>query len=305
MRTDKLDRINSFLEKHRGNIHECRMCPRACGVDRAKELGECGEGFEPRISSANLHHGEEPPISGTSGSGAIFFTGCNLHCMFCQNFPISQLHSAAKTLTTEGLADTMLSLQKRGAHNINLVTPSHTIYQAVAALGIAVEKGLIIPIVYNTSGYDSLPVIRGLDGIVDIYLPDSKYAFDNIAVEYSSAPNYTQVNRNVLIEMYRQTGQEIEVDKAGIARRGMIIRHLVLPGNTANSKAVLKWIAENLSPAIHLALMSQYFPADRAANHPVIGRRLTQDEYDEVIGYADELGFENGWFQDCCAEGNC
>jgi putative pyruvate formate lyase activating enzyme len=225
--------------------------------------------------------------------------------MFCQNFPISQLHSAAKTLTTEGLADTMLSLQKRGAHNINLVTPSHTIYQTVAALGIAVEKGLIIPIVYNTSGYDSLPIIRGLDGIADIYLPDSKYGFDNIADEYSSAPNYTQVNRNVLIEMYRQTGPEIEVDKAGIARRGMIIRHLVLPGNTANSKAVLKWIAENLTPAIHLALMSQYFPADRAANHPVIGRRLTQDEYDEVIGYADELGFENGWFQDCCAEGNC
>jgi putative pyruvate formate lyase activating enzyme len=305
MRTDKLDRIKYFLEKHQENIRSCRMCPRACGVDRAKELGECGEGFDPRISSANLHYGEEPPISGTSGSGTIFFTGCNLHCLYCQNFPISQLHRATKTLGTESLADTMLALQKRGAHNINFVTPSHYVYQAVAALGAAVEKGLTIPVVYNTSGYDSLPVIRDLEGIVDIYLPDMKYVFDDIAVEYSCAPDYPRINRSVLLEMYRQTGLEIDADDAGIAKRGLIIRHLVIPGNVENSKEVLKWIAENLSPDIHLALMSQYFPADRAANHPVIGRRLTQEEYDEVIGYADGLGFENGWFQELEAHGGC
>jgi len=305
MNTDKIDRVEAFLEKHKGNIEHCVMCPRACGVNREIEHGECREGWTPRISSANLHHGEEPPVSGTRGSGTIFFTGCNLHCMFCQNFPISQLHQATRTLDTDTLADTMLSLQNKGAHNINLVTPSHYVYQTVMAIGAALKKGLAIPIVYNTSGYDSLPVIRDLGGIVDVYLPDMKYAFDDIAGEYSGASNYPAVNRKALLEMYAQTGAELSLDGDGIAQKGLIVRHLVLPGNIVNSIAVLKWIAENLSPKIHLALMSQYFPADRAAGHPVIGRRLVHEEYDEVVEYADSLGFENGWFQELDAHGGC
>lgn len=302
MNEAKLARIERFLADHAGNVEKCVMCPRACGVDRRVELGECGEPFYPRIASANLHTGEEPPLSGKRGSGTIFFAGCNLHCVFCQNFPISQLHRANRETDAEGLAEMMLALQKRGAHNINFVTPSHYVFQIVQALKIAVERGLVIPIVYNTSGYDSLPVIRSLEGIVDIYLPDAKYADNAVAGKYSDAPNYVEVDRKVLKEMYRQTGNELIYDDIDrdIAVKGMIIRHLIIPGEVENSKRVLEWIARELSPSVHLSVMSQYFPAHRANTDPQfdgIRRTLSHSEYDAVMDYAESLGLENGWFQ--------
>ncbi len=300
METLKAARIEAFLAEHTGNRTSCVMCPRACGIDRHTAAGECGEPYQPRIASANLHFGEEPPISGTKGSGTIFFSGCNLHCVFCQNFPISQLHRANRDLDAEGLAQTLLKLQARGAHNINLVTPSHYVFQFVEALRIAVAEGLTIPIVYNSSGYDSPPVVRSLEGIVDVWLPDSKYAADETAKRFSDAPNYVAVNRKALAEMFRQCGSAIDTDGDGIIRRGMIIRHLVLPGQVENSKQVLRWIAENLSPEVHLSLMSQYFPAHRVpleSRFADVNRKLAPDEYNEVVDYAQSLGMDNGWFQ--------
>lgn len=300
MDQEKLERINRFLDDHSGNRVKCVMCPRGCAIDRHHELGECQEPFHPRISSANLHTGEEPPLSGHKGSGTIFLSGCNLHCAFCQNYPISQLHQANKETDPEGLAEMMLKLQKRGAHNINFVTPSHYVYQIVQALKIAVEKGLTLPIVYNTSGYDSLSIIRGLEGIVDVYLPDAKYSDDSTAKKLSDADGYVGINRKVLKEMYRQMGDEVILDEKGIAKRGLIIRHLILPNHTENSKNVLKWIAEELSADVHLSIMSQYFPAYRAdvqSQFRSIRHVLTHHEYDEVMDYAETLGLENGWFQ--------
>lgn len=300
MDNKKLARVEAFLEEHRGNLESCVLCPRACRTDRRVAVGECGEPWLPRISSANLHFGEEPPISGTKGSGTIFFTGCNLHCVFCQNFPISQLHQANRSLTIEELSGVLLELQNRGAHNVNLVTPSHYTYQFAGALKLALERGFDIPIVYNSSGYDSLPVIRSLEGIVDVWLPDSKYASDEIAKRFSDAENYVAVNRKALTEMFRQTGGRLDTNDDGIATGGMIIRHLALPGQVENSKAVLKWIAEELSPAVHISLMSQYFPAHRVpADESLadVNRKLAAAEYDEIADFADTLGIENGWFQ--------
>lgn len=297
----KIQAVEKFLDEHAANGTSCVMCPRTCRVDRNVTTGFCGEPYLPRIASANIHTGEEPPISGTRGSGTIFFSGCNLRCVFCQNFPISQLHQANRTLTIEDLAGTMLELQSRGAHNVNLVTPSHYVYQFVEALRIAIGRGFALPVVYNSSGYDSLPVVRSLEGIVDVWLPDSKYASNEAAVRFSDAPGYVGVNRKALTEMFRQSGSSLDTDDDGIARKGMIVRHLVLPGQVENSKAVLKWLAENLSPAVHISLMSQYFPAHRAASEPAyaaINRKILAEEYDEVADYAEELGIENGWFQE-------
>ncbi len=260
MPNDKLARVEAFLEEHKGNRETCVMCPRACRTDRRTGVGECGEPWLPASPARIFHFGEEPPITGVRGSGTIFFSGCNLHCVFCQNFPISQLHQANRSLAIEGLADAMLELRNRGAHNVNLVTPSHYIFQFVEALKLALERGFDLPIVYNSSGYDSLPIVRRLDGIVDVWLPDAKYASDDVARRFSDAPNYVAVDRKALTEMFRQTGGRLDTDDDGIATKGMIVRHLVLPGQVENSKAVLKWIAEELSPAVHISLMSQYFP---------------------------------------------
>lgn len=300
MPMDKLPKIQAFLEKYKANRTFCTMCPHRCGVDRHAVLGRCREPYNPRVASFNLHHGEEPPISGINGSGTIFLSGCNLNCVYCQNFPISQLHQANRDLTVEGLADLMLDLEGRKAHNINFVTPSHYLYQIVEAMGIAVQKGLDIPFVYNTSGYDSLEMIQDLEGIIDIYLPDAKYIDPDISRRYSNVPGYFEVDRKVLLEMFRQTGGRLELDDDGIARKGMVIRHLVLPGNVDNSKAVLKWIADELSNQIHISIMAQYFPAHRVSDDfcPEINRRLSLEEYDEVLDYAEELAFDNAWLQE-------
>ncbi len=301
MDNNKLEAIERFIEKYGSNEKSCTICPRGCGVDRNTELGECREPFNPRVSSANLHNGEEPPVSGIHGSGTIFLTGCNLHCVFCQNYPISQLHDANRQCDIETFADMMVRLQKRRAHNINFVTPSHYVYQIVLGLREAIKRGFDIPVVYNTSGYDRAEIISDLAGIVDVFLPDAKYADNSVALRYSDAPNYVEINRAMLLRIYDKFGSDIEFGEWGIAKRGMIIRHLVIPGEVENSKAVLKWIAENLSPKVYLSLMSQYFPAYRASSEPKfdnINRRLSHREYEDVVDFAEGLGFENGWFQE-------
>ena len=280
-------------------LAHCECCPRKCGVDRlAGKTGFCRIAAGVQIAHAGLHHGEEPPISGTRGSGTIFFAGCNLRCVFCQNYQISQEFesSQTRTLTTDDLADEMLRLADAGAHNINLVSPSHVIFQAADAIVAAKARGLSIPIVYNTNGYDSVDALRQVRGLVDIYLPDIKYLSNDLARRYSGAPDYADVIPGVLREMLDQVGH-LELDDSGIARRGLLVRHLVLPGHTDDSRRCLAFLA-HLSPAVHVSIMSQYSPQYRAAGYPEINRPLTVREYDEVTDYAVELGLENAFVQE-------
>jgi putative pyruvate formate lyase activating enzyme len=275
----------------------CDLCPHACGVNRlAGELGNCGSGKLVRIASAAIHRGEEPPISGTKGSGTIFLSGCTLNCRFCQNFPISQLRNGTD-LSTGQLAEKMLSLQARGAHNINFVTPSHFTPQILAALYLAIRKGFKLPIVWNTSGYERLDTQSLLDGVVDIYLPDMKYTSEEEAIKLSGAPGYPELNRLAVAEMLRQVGH-LECDENGIGVKGMIIRHLVLPEGRAGSAETLAWIADHLGTETHIALMSQYFPAHLASETPGIERRVTSEEYGEAVEALEDCDLENGWVQD-------
>lgn len=278
-------------------LHRCDLCPHRCGADRIRgELGRCRSGFLPRIASANLHRGEEPPISGSRGSGTIFFSGCTLTCRFCQNFPISQLQNG-ETVITAKLAEKFLALQRRGAHNINLVTPTHFVPQILAALWIAIPSGFRLPLVWNSSGYETVDALRLLDGVVDVYLPDMKYADDAVAEALSSAPGYVEQNRTAVLEMLRQVGH-LRLDDAGVAVSGIIIRHLVLPEGKAGSAKTLPWIAANLGRETHLALMSQYFPAGEAAATAAINRRLTAAEYDAALAALETAGLDNGWVQE-------
>jgi putative pyruvate formate lyase activating enzyme len=280
-------------------LERCECCPRKCGVNRlAGGTGFCRIAAGAQVAHAGLHHGEEPPISGTRGSGTIFFAGCNLRCVFCQNYQISQEFQASEmeVLTTEELAAEMLRLQKAGAHNINLVSPSHVIFQAADAVVEARRKGLTIPIVYNSNGYDSVDALRQVRGLVDIYLPDIKYLSNDLAQRYSGAGDYADIIPDVLREMLEQVGH-LKLDDQGIARRGLLVRHLVLPGHMDNSRKCLALLAR-LSPAIHVSIMSQYSPRYRAANYPEINRSLTVREYDEITDYAVELGLENAFIQE-------
>ena len=298
--SEKKARVRAFLEKYRATETSCEICPHRCGVDRKVKTGRCGEPYLPRVASSNLHHGEEPPLSGDRGSGTIFFSGCNMNCVYCQNFPISQLHQANTQLTIDELAGVMLDLQRRGAHNINFVTPSHYVYQAVAALDTALDKGLDVPIVYNTSGYDRPDVVRDLEGIVDIYLPDIKYTDSATSRRYSRVADYFEMDSACLLEIFRQTGGGLETGDDGLAKKGMIIRHLVLPSNLENSKKALKWVRDNLSPEINISIMAQYFPAFKVneGECPEIARRLSREEYDAILDFAEELGFINASFQE-------
>jgi putative pyruvate formate lyase activating enzyme len=275
----------------------CDLCPHDCGVNRIRgERGVCGAGLKPRIASANVHRGEEPPISGTRGSGTVFLSGCSLKCMFCQNFPISQLGNGEEIITGE-LAARMLRLQRQGVHNINFVTPTHYLPQILAALWLAIPKGFSLPIVWNSSGYEKIDALRLLEGVVDIYLPDMKYCDERYAVEFSAAPGYRDCNRAAVHEMLRQVGH-LQLDDDGIAQRGLIIRHLVLPGGRAGSRETLSWIAENLGTSTHIALMNQYFPAHRAVSSAVLGRKIVDAEYDEAVAALEDFGLENGWVQE-------
>jgi putative pyruvate formate lyase activating enzyme len=260
--------------------------------------GFCRIAGEAQISYAGLHSGEEPPISGTRGSGTIFFAGCNLRCVFCQNYQISQEFQAGemKTLTAEALVAEMLRLAEAGAHNINLVSPSHVIFQAADAIVEAKSRGLVIPIVYNSNGYDSVDALRQVRGLIDVYLPDIKYLSNDLARRYSGADDYADIIPGVLREMLEQVGH-LELGDDGLARRGLLVRHLVLPGAVENSRRCLAFLAQ-LSPAIHVSIMSQYSPQYRAANYPEINRPLTVCEYDEVTDCAVELGLENAFIQE-------
>lgn len=275
----------------------CDLCPQACRVNRlAGEIGFCGGGKSARIASASIHPGEEPPISGSRGSGAIFLSGCTLNCRFCQNFPISQLRNG-KDLTAGELAKKMLGLQQKGAHNINFVTPSHFTPQILAALYLAIRKGFKLPLVWNTSGYERLDTLQLLDGVVDIYLPDMKYASDAEALQLSVAPGYPAVNRLAVAEMLRQVGH-LQCGDDGIAQSGVIVRHLVLPQGRAGSAETLAWIAEHLGVDTHIALMNQYFPAHLAKETPGMEHRVTQEEYAEAVEALELNDLENGWVQD-------
>jgi putative pyruvate formate lyase activating enzyme len=279
----------------------CTLCPRNCGVNRlAGEKGFCRAGADPVVASWNAHPWEEPPISGWRGSGTVFFTHCTARCRFCQNYPISQL-GVGQAVTVERLGEMMLELQARGCHNINLVTPTHWVPQILAALPTAVEGGLRLPLVYNCSGYEGLETLRLLDGVIDVYLPDSKYADDAAARRLSGFRGYVHANRAGLLEMFRQVGAELQLDTDGLAVRGMIVRHMVLPRGLAGTPRVLEWIARGLSPKVHVSLMAQYFPAHKAVGDPVLGRKVTQDEYLEALAALDAYGLEHGWKQEYCA----
>jgi len=280
-----------------GLLESCRVCPRECGVDRLKndKLGFCRSGLNPVISSVSPHYGEEPPLSGTKGSGTVFFTNCNLRCVYCQNYPISQLGNGEERSPGE-LACQMLWLQEQGCHNLNLVTPTHFVPQILKAIGIAMQRGFILPIVYNTSGYESLETLRLLDGIVDIYLPDMRYSDNAAAMKYSIAPDYPEINCAAIKEMYRQVGNLV-LDEQGIAKQGLIIRHLVLPGNIAGTEEVMKFLAGEISKDVTISLMSQYFPAYRAREFNEINRRITTEEYEKAYQIMLKYGLENGWIQ--------
>jgi putative pyruvate formate lyase activating enzyme len=285
------------IEAAAAMLARCELCPHLCGIDRLSgERGICRMGVLAKVSSWNLHRWEEPPISGTRGSGTIFFSGCTGRCRFCQNYPISQL-GYGDEVSTERLAGMMLELQRKGAHNINLVTPTHFVPQLLAALPYAIRGGLRLPLVYNSSGYERVEVLRLLEDVVDIWLPDAKYADDATARRLSGFRRYVTHNRAALHEIYRQVGDQLVLDEAGIARRGMIIRHMILPGGLAGSSQVLHWIADQISPRAHISLMDQYFPAHRAVGDPLLGRKITIDEYLVALEALDAAGLEQGWYQ--------
>lgn len=284
-------------------LNHCECCPRHCGVDRlAGEAGFCRIPVGIQISHAGLHFGEEPPLSGTRGSGTIFFAGCNLRCVFCQNYQISQEFAQHPTwlLTTGELASIMLQLQDEGAHNVNFVSPSHMIFQMADAIVRAKEDGLTIPVVYNTNGYDEVESLRLIRGLVDIYLPDLKYLDNELGRRYSAVDDYADIAPAAIEEMLAQVGH-LQVDAAGVATRGLLVRHLVLPGHLDNSRRCLRYLAD-LSPEISVSIMSQYSPQYKACDHPGIDRTLTENEYDEIMLYALDLGLDNAFIQELASQ---
>lgn len=277
-------------------LEECALCPRACNVNRLKdEKGFCKSGRALIVSSYSPHFGEEPPLTARQGSGTIFFTNCNMACRFCQNYQISQLGIGGE-ISEERLADMMLALQKLGCHNINLVSPTHFVPQILKAIDIAISRGLDLPFVYNTNGYDSLQTLKILDGIIDIYLIDIKYADDKMAQRYSSGKEYVYYSRQAIKEMFSQVGN-LEVDKKGIAIKGLIVRHLVLPNNIAGTHSCLKFLADEVSKDVQISLMSQYNPLYKANAYPEINRRLSAKEYIQAKNWARQLGLNNVWTQ--------
>ncbi len=271
----------------------CRLCPRNCKINRNQEPGLCKTKNEIEIASYNLHFGEEPPISGVNGSGTAFFAGCNLSCVYCQNYPISQLKSAYKTISTLDLANIFLDLQRRKAHNVNLVTPSHFVHLIVQAIDIARNYGFNLPVCFNTSSYDKAEVIEFLQDYVDIYLADLKYADNDLAYKYSGVSDYFEVATKAILKMQQTKGPLVLEDN--IAKKGLIIRHLVLPNHIDNSKMVLDWIVNNIeNPTI--SLMRQYFPAYKAFGYAEISEKLSINNWNQILEYAYKLGID-GYIQ--------
>ena len=275
---------------------KCNLCPRSCLTDRNITTGYCGVKNTLRVARAALHFWEEPCISGEEGSGAVFFTGCNLRCVFCQNYQIARAEQG-KEISVERLAEIFLELQEQKANNINLVTATHYVPQVVEALKIAKARGLQIPIVYNCGGYENVETLRMLEGLVDIYLPDFKYVDSQRAKRYSRAEDYPEKAREALAEMVRQQPKAV-FDKRGIMHRGVIVRHLMLPGGIKDSKAVVKYLYETYGDQIYISLMNQYTPLPHVAEYPEINRKLKRFEYDRLVDYAISLGVENGFIQE-------
>lgn len=270
----------------------CTLCPRKCGVDRTIKPGYCMSGDKLRVSRASLHFWEEPCISGTAGSGAVFFSGCNLRCVYCQNCDISS-GGVGREMNDDAVIRAFDQLVEQGAHNINLVTPTHFVHRLASLL----EKyNSPVPVVYNCGGYESVEILRRLDGLVDIYLPDFKYADNTLASAFSNAPDYFERACEAIAEMNRQVGTLI-LDDNGVAVRGLIVRHLVLPGAVSNTKSVLRWIKENLPAGTAVSLMSQYTPCGKAVDMPPLDRKISKYEYDIAVNEMLKLGFDNGYIQ--------
>jgi putative pyruvate formate lyase activating enzyme len=297
-RSGELERRAQVLE---ARLRSCDICPRVCGVNRLEgELGFCRSAYLPLVAAVCAHRGEEPAISGSRGSGTIFFRNCNLRCVYCQNHEISQnlREKRAGEISPRILAERMLYLQDElGCHNINFVSPSHFAPQLVRAVLEAVPMGLRLPLVYNTSSYDSVSTLRELEGIISIYLADLRYASDRWGWRFSRAPDYVARARAAIREMHRQVG-DLVVDDEGIAQRGLVVRHLILPNRIAGSRDSLTWLVNQVSPTVTVSIMAQYFPIHRAPKIPLLAREISQEEYAEVIGLVEELGIENGWVQE-------
>jgi putative pyruvate formate lyase activating enzyme len=300
----KSGELQRRAEKLKARLESCDICPQKCGVNRLEDKrGFCHAGWRPIISSYCAHKGEEPALSGTRGSGTIFFGNCNMRCVYCQNYQISQKRRRmrGKEMEIQTLARQLIYLQDElHCHNINFVSPSHFVPQIVRAVYEAVPMGLKIPLVYNTGGYDSLDTLKALDGIIDIYLPDIRYASDKIAEQFSQASDYVKHVRAGIKEMYRQVGNLV-VDKKGIAIRGMIVRHLILPERLAGSEDSLTWLAKEISPEVGISIMAQYYPTHHAGRFPALSRMITKAEYSEVLALLEKLGMENGWIQEMSA----
>lgn len=290
-------RLDKVIEQLNQMLASCSLCPRNCKTNRINnETGFCKTGFLPKVYSFMSHQGEEPPISGTHGSGTIFFSNCNMGCIYCQNYEFSQL-GQGKEVSFEELSGFMLKLQELSCHNINLVTPTHILPQILSALRIAIAQGLRIPLVYNTGGFELAKVIKLLNGIIDIYLVDMRYGESKMAQKYSSAHSYPKYNQEAILEMRRQIPKD-EFDKNGIMRRGLIIRHLVLPNNISETEKVMRFIAEELSTDTLISLMSQYLPYHKANEDTQINRRLKLKEYEEAKNIMEKFGLSCGWVQD-------
>jgi len=306
--------LKNRIEKLFKILKNCEICPRKCHVNRLKgEKGYCQLGYLPVVSAYHPHFGEEAPLVGKYGSGTIFMTSCNLSCVFCQNYEISQLR-IGKEVSFEELAEMMIELQNLGCHNINFVTPTPQVPAILKSLEIAIEKGLKIPLVYNTSSYDSLEVLKLLDGIFDIYLPDAKYSDNKIAQKYSNAPNYFEIMKSAIKEMHRQVGdliisnlksqnskpklksQNFDNIPEGVALRGLIVRHLVLPNNLAGSEKIFEFIANEVSKNTFLNIMDQYWPAYKAHQYPELSRRITKEEFEDAINLAKKFGLKRLYF---------
>ena len=284
--------------KNHNFYDNCMLCPRTCGAQRSKgKTGICGVTETLKVARAALHFWEEPCISGTKGSGAVFFSGCALHCVFCQNESIAQ-GTAGKEITPERLVEIFLELQEQGANNINLVTPGQYVPHIIRAVEQARRQGLAVPIVYNTGSYENVDTIKALEGIVDIYLPDLKYFSPELSTAYSHAPDYFEAACAAIAEMYRQVGNPVINEDTGLMQRGLIVRHLLLPGQTKDSKKILRYLHETYGDHIYISIMNQYTPLPQVADIEALNRTVTPEEYDRVLRFAERIGIERGFRQE-------
>src|SRR5215212_1601532 len=298
------NKLEERVERLESMLASCTICPKDCGNNRLRdEIAACYSGRLPIVSSYTAHFGEEPCLSGTNGAGNIFFGNCNLRCVYCQNYQISQTHKQQlkNEITHERLAEMMLELQTRGCHNINFVSPTHFAPQMARSILIAARQGLDVPIVYNTNAYDAIPVLKLLDGIVDIYLPDLKYADDESGYLYSKVSGYKEFSRAALREMFRQTGDELVFDENGLLKRGLVVRLLVLPNDIGSVGESIEWIRDELSPRVAISLMAQYYPTHQAETNKryvLLSRRIRESEWMKATATLEGLGMTEGWMQE-------